>query len=54
MSDPLPAKFRPLADVLAEWRADPEKAEMMDRYKEEARAYFRDHPPIISDLEIKR
>lgn len=53
-TDPLPANYRPLSEVIAEWRADPEKAEMMDRYRDEARAYFRDHPIVIREIKWKR
>ena len=45
--------YRPLSEVIAEWRADPEKAAMMDRHRDDARAYFRDHPALISEIKCK-
>ena len=50
----LATNYRTLSEVIAEWRADPARAALMDRYRDDARAYFRDHPPIIIELEIKR
>ena len=51
---PLATNYRLLSEVIAEWRADPDKAEMMDRYRDEARAYFRDHPIVIREIKWKR
>ena len=50
----LATNYRPLSEVIAEWRDDPAKAEMMDRYRGDARAYFRDHPIVTREIKCKR
>lgn len=50
----LATNYRPLSEVIAEWRADPEKAAMMDRHRDDARAYFRDHPIVIREIKCSR
>lgn len=53
-TDTIPVSYRPLAEVIAEWRADPARAALMDRYREDARAYFRGHPIVVREIKCSR
>ena len=50
----LATNYRTLSEVIAEWRADPARAALMDRYRDDARAYFRDHPIVIREIKCSR